>query len=67
MRPENWKDKTMGQRNDSQTFETQSEAQAYAEAAKASAILGYSEVYVTGPHKSDTDGLWHVSTKTYYG
>lgn len=57
----------MGQRNDSQTFETQSEAQAYAEAAKASAIMGYSEVYVTGPHKSDTDGLWHVSTKTYYG
>jgi hypothetical protein len=39
----------MGQRSQKEQFATEAEAQARADQVKASAIPGYSEVYVTGP------------------
>jgi hypothetical protein len=57
----------MGQRDSNKAFETEQEAQEYADKEKASAVPGYSEVYVSGPYKSSVDNLWHVNTKVYYG
>ena len=57
----------MGQRDSNKAFETEQEAQEYADKEKASAIPGYSEVYVSGPYKSSVNNLWHVNTKVYYG
>ena len=57
----------MGQRTESYTFQTEQQARERAEQAQASAVTGYSEVYVTGPYQSRLDGLWHLSVKTYYG
>jgi hypothetical protein len=57
----------MGQRTASYAFKTEQEAKERAEQAQASAVTGYSEVYVIGPYQSKTDGLWHVNIKTYYG
>ena len=56
----------MGQREDSQKFDTEKEALEYADRVKATATPGYSEVYVSGPYLSQ-DGLWHVTWKEYYG
>lgn len=57
----------MATRDDNRIFQTEREAQEYADRAKASSIPGYSEVYVSGPYQSKLDGLWHVNTKEYYG
>ena len=57
----------MGQRTESYTFQTEQQAKERADQAQASAVTGYSEVYVTGPYQSRLDGLWHLSVKTYYG
>ena len=59
------KGKTMGQRSQKEQFDTEAEAQARAEKVKASAIPGYSEVYVTGPF--NIAGVWMIEWKEYYG
>lgn len=55
----------MGQREQKETFATEEEAKARAEKVKASAIPGYSEVYVTGPF--NISGVWMIEWKEYYG
>jgi hypothetical protein len=55
----------MGQRQQKEQFYTEAEAQARAEKVKASAIPGYSEVYVTGPF--NIAGVWMIEWKEYYG
>jgi hypothetical protein len=57
----------MATHEDKKIFQTEKEAQAHADKAKAAAVPGYSEVYVSGPYQSSLDGLWHVSTQVYYG
>jgi hypothetical protein len=55
----------MAQREKKEQFDTEAEAQARAETVKASAIPGYSEVYVTGPF--NVSGVWMIEWKEYYG
>jgi hypothetical protein len=55
----------MGQREQKEQFATEAEARERAEKVKASAIPGYSEVYVTGPFC--ISGVWMIEWKAYYG
>jgi hypothetical protein len=55
----------MGMREEKKQFETEREAQDYADRMKSSALPGYSEVYVTGPY--NICGVWMVEYKEYYG
>jgi hypothetical protein len=55
----------VGTRSEKEQFATEEEAQARAEKVKASAIPGYSEVYVTGPFC--ISGVWMIEWKEYYG
>jgi hypothetical protein len=55
----------MGTRTEKEYFHTEEEAKARAERKKASAIPGYSEVYVTGPFC--VAGVWVIEWKEYYG
>jgi hypothetical protein len=55
----------MGQRKEKKQFETEHAAKEYADRKKASAIPGYSEVYVTGPFC--ISGIWMVEYHEYYG
>jgi hypothetical protein len=55
----------MAMREKKEQFDTEAEAQARAEKVKASAIPGYSEVYVTGPF--NIAGVWMIEWKEFYG
>lgn len=55
----------MGMREAKEQFSTEEEAVARADKLKASAIPGYSEVYVTGPF--NISGVWMIEWKEYYG
>ena len=55
----------MGQRSQKEQFATEAEAQARVDKVKASAIPGYSEVYVTGPFCSS--GVWMIEWEEFYG
>ena len=55
----------MGQRSQKEQFATEAEAKARAEHVKASAIPGYSEVYVTGPFC--ICGVWMIEWKEFFG
>ena len=55
----------MGTRTQKEQFATEAEAQERADKVKASAIPGYSEVYVSGPYCAS--GVWMIEWKEYYG
>jgi hypothetical protein len=55
----------MGQREQKEQFATEEEAKERAAKVKASAIPGYSEVYVTGPF--NISGVWMIEWKEFYG
>ena len=55
----------MGTRSRREVFATEAEAKERAEGVKASAVPGYSEVYVTALFPSG--GVWVVEWKEYYG
>lgn len=55
----------MGVREQKEQFDTEAEAQERADKVKASAIPGYSEVYVSGPYC--VSGVWMIEWKEYYG
>ena len=55
----------MATREAKEQFDTEAEALERAEKVKASAVPGYSEVYVTGPFC--VSGVWVVEWKEYYG
>jgi len=52
-------------REQKEQFATEEEAKERAAKVKASAIPGYSEVYVTGPF--NISGVWMIEWKEYYG
>jgi len=55
----------MGMRDETKHFETEREAQEYADRKKTSGVVGYSEVYVSGPF--NVCGVWAVQVKEYFG
>ena len=55
----------MGQRSQIEKFATEAQAKERAETVKASAIPGYSEIYVTAPFHSG--GVWVIEWREFYG